>query len=125
MPPKPLNQISGMPQMSAAFAGWTTRLVLKTVTQTVVDGFVQDATTDLNVLGTWQPLSPDEIALKPDGQRSWAWYDLHIEGSVLLFATNDRVIYNDLKYKIMAVKDYTLNNYAEYHLVLDYQAAEA
>jgi len=121
MPPKPLNQISGMPQMSAAFEGWTTNLILKLVTQTITDGFVTDTTTDLNVFGTWQPLSPEEIALKPDGQRSWEWIDLHIEGSVLLFATNDRVMYGGLKYKIMAVKDYTLNNYSEYHLVLDYQ----
>lgn len=121
MPPKPLNQISGMPQMSAAFQGWTTKLILHKITQSIVDGFVQQAETTINVLGTWQPLSPEEIALKPDGQRSWEWIDLHIEGSKVLFQTNDRVIYGGLKYKIMAVKDYTLNNYSEYHLVLDYQ----
>lgn len=117
----PLNQLSGMPQMSAAFSGWTISISLKKITQTVVNGFVQNAETDLTIKGIWQPLSPDEIALKPDGQRSWEWIWLHVEGKTLLFKTNDRIIRNGIKYKIMAVKDYTLNNYSEYHLVLDYQ----
>ncbi len=107
--------------MSAAFSGWTQKLTLNKITQTIADGLVQDIKSTLTVSGTWQPLSPEEIALKPDGQRSWEWFDLHIEGASILFATNDRVIYAGKTYKIMAVKDYTLNNYSEYHLILDYQ----
>jgi hypothetical protein len=117
----PLNQISGMPQMSAAFAGWTIPITLSRITQAVVDGFVTESSTSLTIQGTWQPLKPQEIALKPEGQRSWSWFDLHCEGSALHFDTNDRIVRDGIRYKIMAVKDYTLNNYSEYHLVLDYQ----
>jgi hypothetical protein len=121
MPPKKINELSGMPQMSAAFGGWEKEISLIRITQTLTDGLITSATETLIVLATWQPLSPEAIALKPDGQRSWDWYDLHIEGGALLFETNDRVIYAGKTYKIMAVKDYTLNNYSEYHLISDYQ----
>lgn len=120
---KKINEISGMPQMGAAFSGWKVNLFLLRVTQQVVDGLVTDTVQEIHAKGTWQPLSAEEIALKADGQRSWQWYDLHIEGASLIFATNDRVIYGGETYKIMAVKDYTLNNYSEYHLILDYQEA--
>lgn len=115
-----------MPQMSAAFAGWKTSIDLKKITQSVgTDGFVEESETALTVQGTWQPLSPEEIMLKPDGQRSWEWIWFHVEGATLLFKTNDKIFKNGIKYKIMAVKDYTLNNFSEYHLVLDYQAEGA
>lgn len=111
-----------MPQMSAAFVGWKTILEMNEVTQSVVDGFVQETLKPLKIQACWQPLSAEEIELKPVGQRSWSWYWLHYEGPGLLFKTNDKVMYNGVKYKVMAVKDYTLNNFSEYHLVLDYQA---
>lgn len=121
MPPLPLNRQSGMPQMNVAFAGWTQRLTLYRVTQTTVDGFVTDVSTAYTVQAVWQPLDPEEIKLKDEGQRSWEWIDLHIRGNKLLFATNDRLVYDGVKFKVMAVKDYRLNNYVEYHLVKDYQ----
>lgn len=117
----PLNQQSGMPQMAAAFRNWMITLYLIRIEQRVTEGFVEQVETPIRVQGTWQPLSPDEIKLKPDGQRSWEWIDLHIVGKTMVFATNDRVSRDGIRYKVMAVKDWTLNNYSEYHLVLDYQ----
>lgn len=122
--PTLLKNISGMPQMKAAFSGWQSNITVQHITQEIENGFVKQNERCVCLKGTWQPLSPEEIALKPDGQRSWEWIDLHIEGNKILFATNDLVIYRGIKYKIMAVKDYTLNNYSEYHLVLDYQESE-
>lgn len=124
MPPKPLNQISGMPKMAAAFQGWTVPITIKKITQTIVNGFVTDTETTLQFDGTWQPLDPEEIQLKPEGQRSWEWIDLHCMGVNPGLATNDRVEYLGLRYKIMAVKDYSLNNFVEFHLVKDFQNAE-
>ncbi len=123
MPAKPLNQMSGMPQMKAAFAGWTTAMMLKRIRQSVnAEGYPIDAETLLNIRGVWQPLSTNQINLKPEGQRSWSWYMLHIEGRPAI-ETNDRVVYAGVKYKVMGKKDYSLNNYVELHLALDYQAS--
>jgi hypothetical protein len=124
MPAKPLNvALSGMPQMSAAFAGWKVPLTLLKISQSVVDGLTVNTATTLKLVGTWQPLAPEEIKLKPDDQRSWEWIDLHIEGTTVYFVTNDRIVRNGLRYKVMGSKDYSLNNYTEYHLIRDYSDA--
>ena len=107
--------------MNAAFNGWTTRITLIVIVQYIVDGFSTDTEIPKTVDAIWQPLDPETIALKPDGQRSWEWIDLHIRGNSVVFATNDRIIRDGVKYKVMAIKDYRLNNYTEYHLVRDYQ----
>ena len=117
----PLNQLSGMPQMRAAFAGWKQKLSFDKITQQVVDGWVQEIKTPVNVEGTWQPFSAEDIQLKPEGQRSWSWYMLHIEGNVKHFNNNDRMVFQGVQYKIMQNKNYTLNNYVEYHAIEDFQ----
>lgn len=121
--PLPLNMQSGMPQMNAVFNGWTIRITFDVITQTIVNGFTVDTPKQVTVDAVWQPLSPEQIALKPDGQRSWEWIQLHVRGKELVFATNDIVTRNGVKYKVMAVKDYTLNNYSEYHLIRNYQGS--
>lgn len=118
---KTLDQLSGMPQMKAAFAGWTKPITLKVLEQTVVDGFIQDSERLFTFAGTIQPLSPNKIMLKPEGQRSWEWLQIHCVASSTDLKTNDRIVYNSRHYKIMAVNDYQLNNFVEYHAVYDYQ----
>lgn len=117
----PLNTYSGMPQMSAAFSGWTIPISFELIIQTIVDGFPQDVPTAYRVDGVWQPLSPEEIQLKPDGQRSWEWIDFHIRGKGVILKTNDIIIRDGIQYKVMSVKDYRLNNYTEYHIIKNYE----
>lgn len=119
----PLNTYSGMPQMNVAFSNWTLKISFDVVTQTIVDGFPVDTTVNYVVDGVWQPLSPEEIQLKPDGQRSWEWIDFHIRGKGVILKTNDLIVREGIRYKVMSVKDYRLNNYTEYHLIKDYEGA--
>lgn len=119
---KKVNQITGMPQMTAAFAGWSTRLSLAVIKQTVVDGFAKVTEEQFRFTGTVQPLDPEKVQLKPDGQRSWQWLQIHCIAGGLNLKTNDRIVYNERKYKVMAVLDYSLNNFVEYHCIEDYEA---
>jgi hypothetical protein len=121
MPVPPLNLQNGMPQMSAAFSGWTVPMTWALITQTVVNGFPVDTETTYTIEGVFQPLSAEEIQLKPDAQWSWPWYMLHIVGKSQPFRTNDRIKFNGLVYKVMGKKDYSLNNYSQLDLVEDYQ----
>ncbi len=117
----PLNQISGMPKISRAFNGWETNITLARITQTISNGLVIETQSNITFKGTVQPLSAEEINLKPEGQRSWQWLDIHCRSGSLNLSTNDRIIYSESKYKIMAIKDYSLNGYIEYHAVKDYE----
>lgn len=112
---------SGMPQISAAFAGWTTKLLLVKRVEVVVDGFVQYNDTPIKFYGTMQPLSARDISLKPEGQRSWTWLQMHCFARSIELIPGDRIRWNGDNYKVMAQNDYSLNGYIEYHLVREFQ----
>lgn len=119
--PKPLNQQSGMPQLQNALAGWTSRITLNARRQCVEDGLVCMKDAPVTFQGMIQPLSPRSIQLKPEGQRDWTWLQIHAVSGSLNLKPNDQIIYNSVKYKIMAALDYSLNGYIEYHAANDFQ----
>lgn len=121
MPAKPLNQLSGMPQMSAAFMNWFVNITIVKITQSIIDSLNVDTQIPITFKGTVQPLKPQEIALKPEGERSWKWMQIHALSGSLDLTTGDKIIYKSETYKVMGMKDYSLNNYVEYHIVKDYQ----
>lgn len=112
---------SGMPLMGRAFSGWTTRILLTKCMQNVVNGLVTTQQIPISFYGTIQPLSAREISLKPEGQRSWTWLQVHCQAKATNLIPGDQVIYGVDLYKVMALKDYSLNGFIEYHLVRDYQ----
>ncbi len=116
-----LNQMSGMPQMEAAFGGWMQIITVQILSQALLDGFVTESSQNYTFQGTVQPLSAEAINQKPEGQRSWQWLHIHaITSTYANLNTNDRIVYNGVTYKVMAVKDYSLNNFMEYHVVKDF-----
>lgn len=120
---KTIDQLSGMPQMSAAFEGWQMNITVVRITQTIVEGLSIDTEEQIYFQGTIQPFAPKAIALKPEGQRDWGWLQIHCFTSDFNLLPNDRILYNNQKYKVMATLDYRLNNYIEYHAVEDYRTA--
>ena len=117
-----LNQISSAPQISPDFSGWGSSLLLVQITQQIIDGLVQDIIHQTPFHGVVQPLSPKQLMLKPEGERAWAWLQIHIQAnSPVKLNVNDRIMYNCCKYKVMARLDYSANNYIELHVVQDFQ----
>lgn len=118
---KKINQITSMPQMGAAFAGWQSSIDLVIITQNIVDGFNTETTSLVTFNGTIQPLQPEKIALKPEDQRSFTWLQIHAFAGLDNLVTNDRIIFAEKRYKIMATLDYSLNNFIEYHAIQDFE----
>lgn len=117
----PLNKISGMPQMTRAFGGWQSQITMAKRCQIVLNGLVRNEDTQFSFKGTVQPLTDRAIALKPEGQRAFTWLQVHCFSGPIAVTTNDRVVYNARVFKVMAIRDYTLNGFIEYHLVEDFQ----
>lgn len=116
---KKLNEISSLPQMDAAMSEWRQQIILVVITQVNNEGDITDNRRTINFDGVVQPLQPEEIKLKPEGQRHWEWLQIHSYAGDLNLSTNDRVEYKGMPFKIMATKDYSEYNYIEYHLVRD------
>ena len=110
-----------MPQIGAAFGGWTNRIIMARIKETVVDGFVQLEEKPIYFYGTIQPLSPREIELKPEGQRSFTWLQIHCASRALNLIPGQKIKWNGKVYKVMARLDYDLNGFLEFHVVQDYK----
>lgn len=110
-----------MPNMSGTLNGWESPLTLVKITQNVVEGDVIQTETKIDFLGVWQPLRDEQLQSKPEGQRSWSWYWIHAKAGTLNLQTQDKIIFQGKRYKVMSVKDYSLNGYIEYEVILDYQ----
>ena len=116
-----LKALSGMPQMAMTLTGWEVPLTLAKMIQSVNDGFVSFTEQTFNFMGVWQPLKDEQLQFLPENQRSWEWIWIHAKASELNLQTADKVIFNNKRYKVMAVKDYSLNGFIEYQLVRDYE----
>lgn len=111
-----LNALSGMPQMRAAFSGWKSLVTLEVVTNAInADGLNIPTTTQKIFKGTVQPLSVEQLRIKPESQRSNEWLQLHFENGATELNDGDQIIYKTKSYKINGKKDYSLNNFIEYH----------
>lgn len=116
---KTLN-FSGMPQMNTTLIGWEQALELVKVVQSVIEGDLSTQYINVQFKGVVQPLRDEQLALKPDGQRSWEWIWIHAVAGSLNLETADKVIFQNKTYKVTSKKDYSLNGYVEYQLVRDY-----
>ena len=121
-----INQmLNGMPQVDDVLVGWEVTFLVNYSYQIKIDGEFINRSKIAKVKGVLQPLRPEEVELKPEGQRSWTWYQLHVSTEYAQMAPGNVVTINNLNYKVMALKDYSLNGYTEYHLIRDYQGSVA
>ena len=112
---------SDFPQMDRILDGWEVPLTLIKITQNIVEGDVVTTETPISFMGVWQPLRDEQLQYKPEGERSWSWYWIHAKSGTLNLQTQDKIKFQGKRYKVMSVKDYSLNGYIEYQLILDYQ----
>ena len=112
---------NGMPNMSNTLTGWEIPLTLVKIKQSIIQGDVIKTEQVINFLGVWQPLRDEELQFKPENQRSWSWYWIHAKSGTLNLQTQDKIIFENKRYKVMAVKDYSLNGFIEYQVVRDYE----
>ena len=120
-----LSQINfNFPQMSSTLTGWEVPLTLVKITQSIVEGDSVKTETEINFMGVWQPLRDEQLQFKPEGQRSWEWVWIHAKSGTLNLKTQDKILFNSKRYKVMSVKDYSLNGFIEYELVRDYEYNE-
>lgn len=112
---------NGMPNMANTLNGWEVPLTFIKITQSIVDGDVVKTETPINFMGVWQPLRDEELQFKPENQRSWSWYWIHAKSGSVDLQTQDKFIFKDKRYKVMSVKDYSLNGFIEYQVVRDYE----
>ena len=91
------------------------------IKQNIVEVEVVTQEEKIDFLGVWQPLRDEQLQFLPEGQRSWSWYWIHAKSGTLNLQTGDKIIFQNKRFKVMNVKDYSLNGYIEYQIIEDFQ----
>lgn len=115
-----LTQNTGtMPDVSGAIQNWFQPMTFTTVVKTV-EGFQSIETpTNIDFRGVWQPFSPQQLSMKPEGQRKWKWFTAHSNIGLNL-APDELITYLGTQYRVKDNLDYALDGYFEYHLIEDF-----
>ncbi len=120
---KPLKLAqNGLPQLDIALDGVVYPLTAVRICKSLVDGFLQEIETKTETKGVIQPLSAQEVAIKPEGQRTWKWMDLYCHTD-LLMNPDDIVAIDGVRYRVMAVYEYRHYGFMHYELAQNYEEA--
>lgn len=115
-----LQDTGNLPNMQDAMASWFQALVFKVITKSIVNFIEVETETLCNCQGVMQPLSEQQLGMKPEGQRDWKWYNLHADVSLIL-SPDDVVVYKGERFRVMGKKDYKEYGYVQYNLGQDYR----
>jgi hypothetical protein len=113
----PLNQNSGtVPNMGDTLLSWFQQMKFTRLAKTVVNFEEKAVETDYVAQGVIQPMSAQQLSMKPEGQTSWKWWTIHADPSLILLP-GELVKYLDTSYKVMGKSDYSLYGYLMYEVV--------
>ena len=104
------------PDMTDVLAGFTKPFRFAVISKTVVDYEVSEAKATLEwATGVRQPLTPQQLRIKPEGQRSWKWWTLWTSKRLKV----DDVIQDESnrQYRIMEVSDWTEAGHLKFELM--------
>lgn len=106
---------SALPQMGEVLVSWFQNLTFDLITKTIVDYEVKETKTTVSTKGVRQPMSAQQLAIKPEGQRSWRWETLHCLPDIKL-KIDDIVIFDGVEYRVMQKWNWPEYGYYEYHI---------
>ncbi len=117
-----LTGLSCVPDAGASMRAWFQKLSLIRIIKQTVDFEIVESSQPFTTSGVFQPLSGRKLEMKPEGQRSWQWMELHCENGLTL-KPDEVVEYHGTRYRVMNSKEYSAYGYGYYELVNDYNRA--
>lgn len=108
-----------LPNMSDAMTDYFQPMVFVQIVKSVENFLSVETPTKILFEGVMQPLTEQQLRMKPEGQRKWEWFWLHAEPGLSL-NPDEEVFWQNVKYRVMARKNYFQYGYIEYHLVDDF-----
>ena len=114
---------SGLPQVGEVLPSWFQTLTFDVISKSLVDYEVQETVLTITTQGVRQPMSAQQLAIKPEGQRGWKWETLHCLPDTIL-KLDDIVVFEGIKYRVMQKWDWKEYGYVQYEICQAYQQSE-
>lgn len=112
--------MTGFPDMGEAFQEWSDATTFLVITKSLVDGdLVETPGTETAFDMLLYPMKAQQVAMKPEGQRSWRWmtgvsaYQLKIDDIV-----KDE---DGVKYRVAGIEPYVKAGFYVYELTEAFQ----
>ena len=102
------------PDMTDALGDWTEPARFRKVTKTVSDYEVEETVKEEHFDGVLVPLEKQKVQLKPEGQRTWKWYQLITDKRLKL----DDIVENQegTEFRVMAIESWAMAGFYNYDL---------
>lgn len=111
-----------VPNMRETLSGWMRPLALSRVTTEIVNYRAEQIERPLAAYGNDQPLSPQQLSLKPEGQRAWEWRVIWTTTDLKL-KPDDVILRKRTRYRVMGATDWEDSGFFRYEVVNDYANA--
>lgn len=117
------NSFNTLPNVSDVLPDWFQPLTFEVVAKGLEDYEVVETLRTIQTQGVRQPMSAQQLQVKPEGQRAWKWETIHCLPDVKL-KVDDIVIFDNTKYRVMAKWNWSEYGYLEYHICQGYEENE-
>ena len=115
-----VNEATDLPDVSAGVMTFFQNIKIEIVKKRNDSGYLKEKKYCILTQGVRQAFSPRQLAIKPEGERTWKWSKLHIL-PVHGLNLDDIILIRDVKYRIMAEVNQAEYGYKEYDLLEDYK----
>lgn len=109
-----------VPYLAGALKGWTSKISVITIIQTVVDFVTVEIPTtqilDINI----QSIPQRQVDRKPEGERSWNWVSVIVKNGPYL-KTDDKIVISPFKYRITKGSNWSSSGFTKYEAIQDYE----
>ena len=109
-----------LPDVSYVLIDWEVPIIATYRTQTLENGRPVWTDNDVDIMAVMQPLKPEELELKPEGERAWTWLMCHVRNDFKPFYTGQTIVYDNVKYKVKQLLPYQHYGYRVYHVAQDF-----
>lgn len=117
----PLDRNPGtLPNMSDALFSLFQPMTFRKISKTQVNFETVEVETGYSTYGVRQPFTPQQLAMKPEGQRAWKWETMHSLPDIELIP-DDVIVFNSVRYRVMQKLDWKEYGYIEHHIVQDFK----
>ncbi len=110
-----------VPDTSNAIMNLMRPVVIAFMQKVNQNGRVQEIPVYTRTMATRQPFTARQLEIKPEGQRAWQWFRMHMLPDIVL-KTDDRFEMDKKKYRVMRSSEYGEYGFYEYDIVQDYDA---
>ena len=110
---------SGLPQVGEVLPGWFQPLTFDIITKSLVNYELEEVIIPVKTQGVRQPMSAQQLAIKPEGQRAWKWETIHCLPDVPL-KIDDIVVFGNKRYRVVEKWDWSEYGYCQYEICQGY-----